>query len=140
MGEQAKTIEYRFGDARPHEARSMTSRVYRGEADDYAPAEGNEKSHPRNQIRNSRLIQPYRPTVFFLSLNISRKSLIYKGLFVFLVHLGICGAYILCFGCPKMQRWNRKQLIAKNKRTVCQLIHRSFANYCLSNRKRYCKG
>ena len=32
---------------------------------------------PRNplQIRNSRLIQSYRPTVFFLSLNISRKSL-----------------------------------------------------------------
>ena len=26
MGEQAKTIEYRFGDARPHEARSMTRR------------------------------------------------------------------------------------------------------------------
>ena len=50
MGEQAKTIEYRFGDARPHEARSMTSRVYRGETDDYAPAEGNEKSHPRNHI------------------------------------------------------------------------------------------
>ena len=56
------------------------------------------------QIRNSRLIQSYRPTVFFLSLKISRKSLIYKGLFVFLVHLGICGAYILCLGCPKMQK------------------------------------
>ena len=54
MGEQAKTIEYRFGDARPHEARSMTSRVYRGETDDYARAEGNEKSHPRNQKEKSR--------------------------------------------------------------------------------------
>ena len=26
MGEQAKTIEYRVGTARPHEARSMTRR------------------------------------------------------------------------------------------------------------------
>ena len=26
MGEQAKTLEYRFGTARPHEARSMTRR------------------------------------------------------------------------------------------------------------------
>ena len=33
---------------------------------------------PPCQIRNSRLIQSYRPTVFFLSLKISRKSLIYK--------------------------------------------------------------
>ena len=41
MGEQAKTIEYRLGAARPHKARSMSRRVYRGEADDYAPAEGN---------------------------------------------------------------------------------------------------
>ena len=32
-----------------------------------------------HQIRNSRLIQSYRPAVFFLSLKISRKSLIYKG-------------------------------------------------------------
>ncbi len=30
---------------------------------------------------NSRLIQSYRPTVFFLSLKIDRKSLIYKGFF-----------------------------------------------------------
>ena len=61
------------------------------------------KSPPRNQIRNSRLIQSYRPTVFFLSLKISRKSLIYKGFFAFVVHFEIYGAYILCFGCPKMQ-------------------------------------
>ena len=54
MGEQAKTIEYRFDAARPHEARSMARRVYRGETDDYAPAEGNEKSHPRNQKEKSR--------------------------------------------------------------------------------------
>ena len=59
--------------------------------------------HP-HQIRNSRLIQSYRPTVFFLSLNISRKSLIYKGFFAFVVHFGICGAYILCLGSPKTQK------------------------------------
>ena len=35
------------------------------------------------QIRNSRLIQSYRPTVFFLSLKVDRKSLIYKGFFLF---------------------------------------------------------
>ena len=33
------------------------------------------KSCYPHQIRNSRLIQSYRPTVFFLSLKISRKSL-----------------------------------------------------------------
>ena len=56
-----------------------------------------------SRIRNSRLIQLYRLTVFFLSLNISRKSLIYKGFFAFLVHFGICGAYILCPKYHKMQ-------------------------------------
>ena len=61
----------------------------------FAACWGNEKSHSRNQIRNSRLIQSYRPTVFFLSLNINRKSLVYKGFFSFVVHFGICGAYIL---------------------------------------------
>ena len=53
MGEQAKTIEYRFGDARPHKARSMTSRVYRGEADDYAPAEGNSNPIPATKNESS---------------------------------------------------------------------------------------
>ena len=57
-----------------------------------------------DQIRNSRLIQSYRPTVFFLSLNISLKSLIYKGFFAFVVHFGICGAYILCLGYLKIQK------------------------------------
>ena len=64
---------------------------------------GFESLHP-SQIRNSRLIQSYRPTVFFLSLKISQKSLIYKGFFAFVVHFGICGANILCFGYPKMQK------------------------------------
>ena len=59
--------------------------------------------HP-HQIRNSRLIQSYRPTVFFLSLNISRKSLIYKGFFAFVVHFGICGAYMLYLECLRMQK------------------------------------
>ena len=55
-------------------------------------------------ISNSRLIQSYRPAVFFLSLNISRKSLIYKGFFAFVVHFAISGANILRFGYPKMQK------------------------------------
>ena len=62
------------------------------------------ESLPLRQIRNSRLIQSYRPTVFFLSLKIDRKSLVYKGFFAFAVHFGICGAYILCLGYPKMQK------------------------------------
>ena len=64
---------------------------------------GFESLHP-SQIRNSRLIQSYRPTVFFLSLKIDRKSLIYKGFFAFVVHFGICGAYILSFQSPKIQK------------------------------------
>ena len=56
------------------------------------------------QIRNSRLIQKCRFTVLFLSLKIDRKSLIDKGFFAFVVHFGICGAYILRLGCPKMQK------------------------------------
>ena len=62
------------------------------------------KSCYPHQIRNSRLIQSYRPTVFLLSLKISRKSLICKGFFTLVVHFGICGAYILCLGFPKMQK------------------------------------
>ena len=60
--------------------------------------------HANRQIRNSRLIQSYRPTVFFLSLKIDRKSLIFKGFFAFTVHFGIYGAYILCLGSHKMQK------------------------------------
>ena len=62
------------------------------------------KSRRLDQIRNSRLIQSYRPTVFFLSLKISPKSLVYKGFFSLVVHFGIFGAYILCLGCPQMQK------------------------------------
>jgi hypothetical protein len=39
-----------------------------------------------------------------LLLKTSRKSLIYKGFFTFVVHFGICGVHILCFGRPKMQK------------------------------------
>ncbi len=62
------------------------------------------KSSYPHQIRNSRLIQSYRPTVFFLSLKIDRKSLIYKGFFSFVVHFDMCGAYMLRLGCIKMQK------------------------------------
>ncbi len=62
---------------------------------------GFESLHP-SQIRNSRLIQSYRPTVFFLSLKIDRKSLVYKGFFAFVVHFGICGAYMLWLRSLKM--------------------------------------
>ena len=55
------------------------------------------------QIRHSRLIQSYRPTVFFLSLKIDRKSLVYKGFFAFVVHFGMCGAYMLYLGSLKKQ-------------------------------------
>ena len=43
------------------------------------------KSLLLRQKRNSRLIQSYRPAVFFLSLKVNRKSLIYKGFFAFVV-------------------------------------------------------
>ena len=49
-------------------------------------------------IRNSRLIQSYRPAVFFLSLKISRKSLIYKDFFAFVVHFGVGDINIPCLG------------------------------------------
>ena len=49
-------------------------------------------------ISNSRLIQSYRPAVFFLSLKISRRSLIYKGFFAFVVHFGVGDINIPCLG------------------------------------------
>ena len=57
LGERAKTIEYRFCEVRPHKARSMTRRGNEASQRSgtllfttYAPAEGNEKPPPRNQI------------------------------------------------------------------------------------------
>ena len=50
------------------------------------------------QIRNSKLIQKCRFAVFFLSLKISRKSLIYKGFFAFVVHFGVGDINIPCLG------------------------------------------
>ena len=49
MGEQEKTIKYRFLVAIPHKARSMASRVYRGEDRRLCDWGGPFKSHPRNQ-------------------------------------------------------------------------------------------
>ena len=49
VGEQEKTIEYRFIAAIPHKARSMTSRVYRGEDKRLCDWGGRIKSHPRNK-------------------------------------------------------------------------------------------
>ena len=50
MGKQVKTIEYRFHAAIPHKARSMASRVHRGEGRRLCDWGGPFKSHPRNHL------------------------------------------------------------------------------------------
>ena len=51
MGKQVKTFKYRFHAAIPHKARSMASRVHRGEGRRLCDWGGPFKSHPRNQKR-----------------------------------------------------------------------------------------
>ena len=55
------------------------------------------ESRRLDQIRNSRLIQPYQSAVSFIVKN-ELKVLVNQGLFSFVVHFGVCSAYILYLG------------------------------------------
>ena len=61
MGKQVKTIEYRFHAAIPHKARSMASRVHRGEGRRLCDWGGPFKSHPRNQLVRPKKISHRKP-------------------------------------------------------------------------------
>ena len=104
VGEQGKTPRGGVFPPRSPTKQGVEGAIWDCDAQRLCDWGGQLKSHPRNQIRNSRVIQSYRPTVFFLSLKIERKSLICKGFFSFVVHFCICGAYMLCLGSLKMQK------------------------------------